>query len=194
MHQTSRVPSSSSCLLIPFNSISPISPTPSPGKDHSIVCFSETGFLRSTYKWDHIVFVFLCLICLISIMPSMSIHVVTNGRVSFFHVAQLHIYVYVCVYIYMYMYIHILEKAMSPHSNTLAWKIPWTEEPGRLQPMGSLRVGNDWATSLSLFTFMHWRRKWQPTSVFLPGESQGQRSLVGCSLWGRTESDTTEAT
>ena len=47
---------------------------------------------------------------------------------------------------------------------------------------------------LSLFTFMHWRRKWQPTPVFLPGESQGWRSLVGCSLWGRTESDTTEVT
>ena len=52
----------------------------------------------------------------------------------------------------------------------------------------------DWATSHSLFTFMHWRRKWQPTPVFLPGESQGQRSLVGCRLWGRTELDTTEAT
>ena len=69
---------------------------------------------------------------------------------------------------------------------------PWTEESGRLQSMGSLRVGNDWATSLSLFTFMHWRRKWQPTPVFLPGESQGWGSLVGCHLWGRTESDTTE--
>ena len=87
-----------------------------------------------------------------------------------------------------------LEKAMGPHSSTLAWKIPWTEEPGRLQSMGSLRVGHDWVTSLSLFTFMHWRRQWQPTPVFLPGESQGWRSLVGCCLWGRTESDTTEAT
>ena len=77
---------------------------------------------------------------------------------------------------------------------TLAWKIPWTEEPGRLQSMGSRRVGHDWATSLSLFTFMHWRRKWQPTPVFLLGESQGQGSLVGCRLWGRTESDTTEVT
>ena len=75
---------------------------------------------------------------------------------------------------------------MAPHSNTLAWKIPWMEEPGRLQSMGSLRVGHDWATSLSLFTFMHWRRKWQPTPVFLPGESQGRQSLVGCRLWGRT--------
>ena len=85
-------------------------------------------------------------------------------------------------------------EAMAPHSSTLAWKIPWTEEPGRLQSMGSLRVGHEWATSLSLFTFLHWRRKWQPTPVFLPGESQGQRSLVGCCLWGRTELDTTEAT
>ena len=72
-----------------------------------------------------------------------------------------------------------LEKAMAPHSSTLAWKIPWTEEPDRLKSMGSRRVGHDWATSLSLFTFMHWRRKWQPTPVFLPGESQGQGSLVG---------------
>ena len=89
---------------------------------------------------------------------------------------------------------HRLQLAMAPHSSTLAWKIPWTEEPGRLQSMRSLRVGHDWATSLSLFTFMHWRRKWQPTPVFLPGESQGRGSLVGCRLWGRTESDTTEAT
>ena len=79
---------------------------------------------------------------------------------------------------------------MAPHSSTLAWRIPWTEEPGGLQSMGSLRVGHDWATSLSLFTFMHWRMKWQPTPVFLPGESQGRGSLVGCRLWGRTESDT----
>ena len=47
---------------------------------------------------------------------------------------------------------------------------------------------------LYFFTFIHWRRKWQPTPVFLPGESQGRGSLVGCHLWGRTESDTTEAT
>ena len=77
-----------------------------------------------------------------------------------------------------------LEKAMAPHSVTLAWKIPWTEEPGRLQSIRSLRVGHDWATSLALFTFMHWRRKWQPTPVLLPGESHGRRSLVGCSPSG----------
>ena len=81
---------------------------------------------------------------------------------------------------------------MAPHSSTLAWKIPWMEEPGRLQSMGSLGVGHDWATSLSLFTFMHWRRKWQPSPVFLPGESQGRGRLVGCGLWGHTESDPTE--
>ena len=85
------------------------------------------------------------------------------------------------------------EKAVAPHSSTLAWKIPWTEEPGGPQSMGSLRVGHNRATSFSLFTFMLQRRKWQPTPVFLPGESQGQRSLVGCRLWGHTESDTTEA-
>ena len=87
-----------------------------------------------------------------------------------------------------------LEKAMAPHSSTLAWKIPWMEEPGRLQSMGSLRVGLDYETSLSLFTFLPWRRKWQPTPVFLPGESQGWGSLVGCCLWGFIELDTTEAT
>ena len=74
-------------------------------------------------------------------------------------------------FIYQFYYINS-EKAMAPHSSTLAWKIPWTEEPGGLQSMGLLRVQHDWATSLSLFTFMHWRRKWQPTPVSLPGESQ----------------------
>ena len=87
-----------------------------------------------------------------------------------------------------------LEKAMATHSSTLAWRIPGTGEPGGLQSMGSLGVGHDWATSLSLFTFLHWRRQWQPTPVFLPGESQGRGSLVGFHLWGRTESDMTEAT
>ena len=88
----------------------------------------------------------------------------------------------------------INEKAMAPHSSTLAWKIPWTEEPGGLQSMGSLRVRHDRATSLSLLTFIYWRRKWKPTPVFLPGESQGWGSLVGCPLWGHTELDMTEAT
>ena len=78
----------------------------------------------------------------------------------------------------------ILEKAMAPHSSTLAWKLPWTEKPGRLQSMGSLRVGHDWATSLSLFIFMHWRRKWPATPVFLPGESQGQGEPDGLPSMG----------
>ena len=98
------------------------------------------------------------------------------------------------VTMFVYVHVYMSEKAMAPHSSTLAWEIPWTEEPGRLQSMGSLRIGHDWAASLSLFTFMRWRRKWQPTPVFLAGESQGWGSLVGCRLWGRTESDTTEAT
>ena len=165
------------------------------------------------------------------------------------------------------------EKAMAPHSSTLAWKIPWMEEPGGLQSMGSLRVGHDWATSLSLFHFhalekemaihssvLAWRipgagepgglmsmgsrrvghdwsdlaaavavdqasqvalvlknlpdnaadvrdassilglerspsrRAWQPTPVFLPWESYGQRSLVGYSPWGHKELDLTKVT
>ena len=83
---------------------------------------------------------------------------------------------------------------MATYSSTLAWEIPWTEEPGRLQSMGSRRVGHDSATSLSLFTFMHWRRKWQPTPVFLPGESQGWEpgGLPGGQLWGLTELDMTD--
>ena len=80
------------------------------------------------------------------------------------------------------------------HREIIAVLVYLSEEPGRLQSMGSLRVRHNWMTSLSLFTFMHWRRKWQPTPVFLSGESQRWRSLVGCRLWGRTESDTTGAT
>ena len=84
---------------------------------------------------------------------------------------------------------------MAPQSSTLAWKIPWTEEPGRLQSMGSLAKSR---TGLSDFTFtFHFHaleKEMQPTPVFLPGESQGRGSLAGCRLWGRIESDTTEAT
>ena len=68
-------------------------------------------------------------------------------------------------------YIKIIDL-MAPHASSLAWKIPWMEEPGRLQSMGSLRIRHDWVTSLSLFTFMHWRRKWQRTRVLagrIPG-------------------------
>ena len=115
-------------------------------------------------------------------------------------------FIYMCVYIYIYVFFFIffsiivyqrilnivpcaiqLEKAMAPHSSTLAWKIPWMEEPGRLQSIGLPRVGHDWATSLSLFTFMHWRRTWQPTPVILPGESQG-RGAWWAAIYGVTQS------
>ena len=80
-----------------------------------------------------------------------------------------------------------MEKVMAPHSSTLAWKIPWTEEPGRLQSM--------WLSDFTFtFHFHALEKEMQPTPVFSPGESQGQGSLVGCRLWGRTESDTTELT
>ena len=74
----------------------------------------------------------------------------------------------------------------APHSSTLAWKIPWTEEAGRLQSMGSRRVRNDWATSLSLslFTFMHWRRKWQPTPVFFARRIPGMGEPGGLPSMG----------
>ena len=68
---------------------------------------------------------------------------------------------------------------------------PWMEEPGGLQSVGSQRVGHNWATSLSFYSSF-WRRKWQPTPVFVPGESHGQRGVVGYSLWGCKESDTTK--
>ena len=72
---------------------------------------------------------------------------------------------------------------MAPHSSTLAWRIPWTEEPGRLQSMRSLRVGHDLATSLLLFTLMHWRRMATHSSVLawrIPGtEEPGRRPSMG---------------
>ena len=64
---------------------------------------------------------------------------------------------------------------MAPHSSTLAWKIPWTEEPGGLQSMGSRRVRHDWAPSLSLFTFMHWKEMATHSSVLawrIPGTGE----------------------
>ena len=69
---------------------------------------------------------------------------------------------------------------MALHSSTLVWKNPMDGGAWKAAVHGVAEGGHDWATSLSLFTFLHWRRKWQPTPTFLPGESQGQRSLVGC--------------
>ena len=122
-----------------------------------------------------------------------NIHTVFHTGCNNLHLCQqctgfpfFHVLVNIC-YLWIFDDSHAwqAEKAMAPHSSTLAWKIPWTEEPGRLQSMGLQGVGHGWVTSHSLFTFMHWRRKWQPTPVFLPGESQG---------WGRTELDMTDVT
>ena len=107
--------------------------------------------------------------------------------------SEAHLKPLLCKKIYSHRVYLWWRRQWHPPSSSLAWKIPWMEEPGGLQSMGSLRVRRDWATALSLFTFMHWRRKWQPTPVFLPGEPQGWGSLMGCHLWGRTESGTTEA-
>ena len=81
---------------------------------------------------------------------------------------------------------------MAPHSSTLAWK----KSHGRRNLEAAVHGVAKSRTRLSdfTFTFMHWRRKWQPIPVFLPGESQGRGSLVGCRLWGHTESETTEVT
>ena len=81
---------------------------------------------------------------------------------------------------------------MATHSSILAWRIPWTEEPGGLQSMGFQKVGHDLATEHTQ-THTHFiYRQWHPTPVFLPGKSHGQKSLVGCSPWGCLESDSTE--
>ena len=70
---------------------------------------------------------------------------------------------------------------MATHSSTLAWKIPWLEEPDRLHGVAKSQIQlSDFTLT---FPFMHWRRKQQPTPVFLPGESQEWGSLVGCHLW-----------
>ena len=77
-----------------------------------------------------------------------------------------------------------VEKAMAPHSSTLAWKIPGTEKPGRLQSMGLLGVGHDWATSFSFFTFMHWRRKWLTHSSTLAWRIPGMGEPGGLPSMG----------
>ena len=86
------------------------------------------------------------------------------------------------------VHFHALEKEMATHFSVLAWKIPGTGEPGRLQSMGWLRVGHNWATSLSLFTFMHWRRKGQPTPVFLENPRDG--GAWWAAVYGVTQSQT----
>ena len=109
---------------------------------------------------------------------------------------------------------HALEKEMATHSSVLAWRIPGTREPGGLPSMGSHRVRHNWSDLAAaaagdsdgkestyqcrkpgFYPWVRkipWRREWQPTLLFLPGESHGQRSMVGYSPWGRKESYMTE--
>ena len=85
---------------------------------------------------------------------------------------------------------HALEKKMETYSSVLAWRIPWTEKPGRLQSMASHRVGHDGVTELDWTEYLlnprqaYGRRQWHPTPVLLPGKSHGWRSLMGYSPWG----------
>ena len=83
---------------------------------------------------------------------------------------------------------------MAPHSSTLAWKIPWMEEPGRLQSMGSLESNTTERLHFHFLLSCIGEENGNPLQVFLPGESQERGSLVGCHLWARTELDTTKAT
>ena len=111
---------------------------------------------------------------------------------------------------------YALKKEMATHTSVLAWRIPGTREFGGLPSMGLHRVGRDWsdlaagdasAKESACWSRRQkrlrfnpwvgktlWRRKWQPTAVVLPGKFHGQRSLVGYSLWGHKEPDTTEPT
>ena len=76
----------------------------------------------------------------------------TSEAIIRFYIHSTYIYIYICIYMYIYIYIS-LEKEMATHSSILAWKIPWTEDPGRLQSMGCQRVEHDWATSLHFTSY-----------------------------------------
>ena len=113
---------------------------------------------------------------------------------SAYPIKSVHFWKGITATIYWVFIVYQTEKAMASQLQYPCLENPMDGGAWWAAVHGLRRVGHDWATSLSLFTFIHWRRKRQPTSVFLPGESQGQGSLVGCHLWGHTESDTTEAT
>ena len=118
---------------------------------------------------------------------------------------RVHVLFWIMVYGFLRVYAHVLSSEISGsygssifnclrnlEGNGTPLQYSCLENPmdggaWRAAVHGVVRVEHDWVTSLSLFTFMHWRRKWQPTPVFLPGESQGWGSLVGCHLWGHTE-------
>ena len=83
---------------------------------------------------------------------------------------------------------------MAPHSSTPAWKIPWMEEPGRLQSMGSLRVGHGLSDFTFTFHFHALEKEMATHSSVLAWRIPGMGSLVGCRLWGHTQSDTIAVT
>ena len=95
-----------------------------------------------------------------------------------------YIYLPTCLCIYLSIKGWLLNNCGLIVGSTLAWRIPWAEEPGGLQDMGSLRVRDDWATSLWLFTFMHWRRKWQHTPVILAWRIPGMAEPGGLPSMG----------
>ena len=178
----------SNCTPLPFIKFSL--------SDHIIIIFEPTLNCWSLYFTIIFLFIYQIHQSLTKISSGLTSINIPSISLFFLHVRLSYFMTvfYFFIFIFWPYLMAVKEKAMAPHSSTLAWKIPWTEEPGGLQSMGSLRVGHNWVTSFSLFTFMHWRRKWQPTPVFLPEESRGWGSLVGCHLWGRTEWDTTEVT
>ena len=113
----------------------------------------------------------------------------------------LYIFISTYPYAYLHMFIHKIyiifdDTCITKYGTPLQYSCLESPMDGGAwwTAVHGVAKSHHWATSLSLFTFMHWRRKWQPAPVFLPGESQGRGSLVGCHLWGRTKSDMTEAT
>ena len=109
-------------------------------------------------------------------------------------ISYINVYTYIWNLKKWYGCTYLLEKAMAPHSSTLAWKIPWTEEPGGLQSMGLLRVGHDWATSFSLFHFHALEKEMATHSSVLawriPGAGEpGGRTSMGSHRVGHDWSD-----
>ena len=135
---------------------------------------------EKNFKWWNCIILFLLVP---SVLVSVFLFLPSFGMLEYFFKGL--------ILINVVIYFLALEKEMATHSSVLAWRIPGTGEPGGLPSMGSHRVRHNWTTSLSLFTFMHWRRKRQPTPVYLLGQSHGQGSLEGYSLRSLKESDIT---
>ena len=123
-------PSSQIETLDPLNNNSPLPASPSPGNHHSTFCLYEFNYSGSllvflslaSYNWASLV------AQMVKRLPTMRETWVRSLGLE-----------------------DLLEKEMATHSSILAWRIPWTEDPGRLQSMGSQRVRHDWVTSLHFF-------------------------------------------